>query len=158
MANKPKTYTREDYDKLAAELEYLKTEGRIEAAEKIKVARSFGDLSENAEYDEAMNDQAKMEERIARLELDLRDAVILDESEIADTGTVQLGVKVRFIDLSADEEMEFKILGKSDIDAGIISDQSPIGSALMGGRVGDVVDVTLPSEEIIQLKILAISK
>lgn len=154
---KQTVFTREDYNKLSAELNRLKTEGRDDIAEKIKEARSHGDLSENAEYDEAMNEQAKMEAEIAKLEADLRNAKILDEKELT-TESIHIGSKVKLYDMDYDEEVEYKILGKSDIDNGIISDLSPVGSAIMGKKVGDIVSVNTPTGKVIEMKILAISK
>ena len=150
-------YTREDYEKLSAELNRLKTEGRDDIAEKIKEARSHGDLSENAEYDEAMNEQAKMEAEIAKLEADLRNAKILDEEELT-TEVVHIGAKVKLLDMEYNEEVEYKILGKSDLENGIISDLSPVGSAVMNKKVGDIAEVHTPSGKIIKMQILAISK
>ena len=150
-------YTREDYEKLSAELNRLKTEGRDDIAEKIKEARSHGDLSENAEYDEAMNEQAKMEAEIAKLEADLRNAKILDETELT-TEFVRIGSKVKLYDMDFEEEVEYKILGKSDLDNGIISDLSPVGSAVMGKKVGDIAEVQTPSGKVIKMEILEISK
>ncbi|MBQ8015183.1 MAG: transcription elongation factor GreA [Clostridia bacterium] len=154
---KKTVFTREDYNKLSEELNRLKTEGRDEIAEKIKEARSHGDLSENAEYDEAMNEQAKMEAEIAKLEADLRNATILDEEEIS-TEIVHVGSKVKLFDMEYDEEVEYKILGKSDIINGIISDLSPVGSAIMGKKVGDIAEVHTPSGKTIKMKVLEISK
>lgn len=154
---KQTVFTREDYNKLSAELNRLKTEGRDDIAEKIKEARSHGDLSENAEYDEAMNEQAKMEAEIAKLEADLRNAKILDEKELT-TESIHIGSKVKLYDMDYEEEVEYKILGKSDIDNGIISDLSPVGSAIMGKKLGDVVSVNTPTGKVIEMKILAISK
>ena len=154
---KKTVFTREDYNKLSEELNRLKTEGRDDIAEKIKEARSHGDLSENAEYDEAMNEQAKMEAEIAKLEADLRNATILDEEEIT-TEMVHIGAKVKLYDMEYDEEVEYKILGKSDLDNGVISDLSPVGSAIMNKKVGEVADVHTPSGKIIKMKILEISK
>ncbi len=154
---KQTVFTREDYNKLSAELNRLKTDGRDEIAEKIKEARSHGDLSENAEYDEAMNEQAKMEAEIAKLEADLRNAKILDEKEIT-TESIHVGSKVRLFDYDLGEEVEYKILGKSDIENGIISDLSPVGAAIMSKKVGDVVSVTAPTGKVFELKVLAISK
>lgn len=149
--------TREDYNSLSAKLNLLKTEGRDDIAEKIKEARSHGDLSENAEYDEAMNEQAKMEAEIAKLEAELRNATILDEEELS-TETVSIGSKVTLYDMEYEEEVEYKILGKSDIANGVISDLSPVGSAVMGKKVGEIADVHTPSGAIIKMKVLAISK
>ena len=154
---KQTVYTREDYNKLSAELNRLKTEGRDEIAEKIKEARSHGDLSENAEYDEAMNEQAKMEAEITKLEAELRSAKILDEEGLS-TDVVLIGSKVRLLDMEYNEEAEYKILGKSDIEHGIISDLSPVGSAIMNKKVGDIADVHTPSGKVIKMKILEISK
>ncbi len=154
---KKTVFTREDYNKLSAQLNKLKTEGRDDIAEKIKEARSHGDLSENAEYDEAMNEQAKMEAEIAKLEASLRNAKILDEEELT-TESIHIGSKVTLLDMEYDEEVEYKILGKSDIENGVISDLSPVGSAIMGKKVGDIAEVHIPSGAVIKMKVLAISK
>ncbi len=154
---KQTVFTREDYNKLSEELNRLKTEGRDDIAEKIKEARSHGDLSENAEYDEAMNEQAKLEAEIAKLEADLRNAKILDEEELT-TESIHIGSKVKLFDMEYDEEVEYKILGKSDLENGIISDLSPVGAAIMGKKVGDIAEVHTPNGKIIKMKILAISK
>jgi transcription elongation factor GreA len=154
---KKTVFTREDYNKLSEELNRLKTEGRDDIAEKIKEARSHGDLSENAEYDEAMNEQAKLEAEIAKLEADLRHAKILDEAELT-TEFVRIGSKVKLYDMDFEEEVEYKILGKSDLENNIISDLSPVGSALMGKKIGDIAEVVTPSGKIIKMKILEISK
>ena len=104
-----------------------------------------------------MNEQAKMEAEIAKLEADLRNAKILDEKELT-TESIHIGSKVKLYDMDYEEEVEYKILGKSDIDNGIISDLSPVGSAIMGKKVGDVVSVNTPTGKVIEMKILAISK
>ena len=151
--------TAEAYNKKHAELEQLKTTGRDEIAERIKEARSFGDLSENSEYDEALNDQAKLEAKISQLESELKDAKILDESTI-NTEMVHLGSKAKIHDEEYDEVEEYQILGESQAnpDEGIISDQSAVGKALLGHKAGDVVDVLLPNGSTISFKILEISK
>lgn len=154
---KKTVFTREDYNKLSEELNRLKTEGRDDIAEKIKEARSHGDLSENAEYDEAMNEQAKLEAEIAKLEADLRNAKILDETELT-TEFVRIGSKIKLYDMDFEEELEYKILGKSDLDNGVISDLSPVGSAVMGKKVGDIAEVQTPSGKVIKMEILEISK
>ena len=154
---KKTVFTREDYNKLSEELNRLKTEGRDDIAEKIKEARSHGDLSENAEYDEAMNEQAKMEAEIAKLEADLRNAKILDEEELT-TEAIHIGSKVTLYDMDFEEEVEYKILGKSDIENGIISDLSPVGAAIMGKKIGDVAEVHTPSGKVIKMQVLEISK
>ncbi len=151
--------TRESYDAKVKELEQLKTTGRDEIAERIKVARSFGDLSENSEYDEAMNEQAKLEAKIARLENDIRNANILDEDNL-NAGVVHPGSKVKVENVENGKKSEYTILGPSESNPaqGIISDQSPIGKSLIGNRKGDIVDVQLPTGKILQLKILSIAK
>lgn len=156
MANE---MTHEGYNLLKEELDKLKTTGREEIAARIKEARSFGDLSENAEYDEAMNAQAIMESRIAKLEEELKDVKIIDESDIS-TDIVKTGLKVKLYDVDFEEEVEYKILGKSqsDPDNGVISDQSPLGKALLGKKLGETVHVELPNGSVIEYKILSISK
>ena len=151
--------TKESYDAKVKELEKLKTTGRDEIAERIKVARSFGDLSENSEYDEAMNEQAKLEAKIARLENDIRNANILDEDNL-NAGVVHPGSKVKVENVENGKKSEYTILGPSESNPaqGIISDQSPIGKSLIGNRKGDIVDVQLPTGKVLQLKILSIAK
>ncbi|MBP9988278.1 MAG: transcription elongation factor GreA [Ruminococcus sp.] len=151
--------TAEAFKKKSDELEELKTTGRDIIAERIKEARSFGDLSENSEYDEALNDQAKMEAKIAQLENELKYAKILDESSIS-TEMIHVGSKVKIRDIEYDEIEEYQILGESQAnpDEGIISDQSAVGKALIGKKVGDIVDVTLPNGNIIKFEVTEISK
>lgn len=151
--------TKESYDAKVKELEQLKTTGRDEIAERIKVARSFGDLSENSEYDEAMNEQAKLEAKIARLENDIRNANILDEDNL-NAGVVHPGSKVKVENVENGKKSEYTILGPSESNPaqGIISDQSPIGKSLIGNRKGDIVDVQLPTGKVLQLEILSIAK
>ena len=140
------------------ELEYLKTVKRKEVAEKIKVALSFGDLSENSEYDEAKNDQAMLESRISQIEAILKNAKIIDESELSNEH-IHIGSKVRLHDCEFDEDVEYQIIGSNEADPfeGKLSDESPVGSALLGHQVGDTVDVETP-EGVIQFIILEISK
>lgn len=137
--------TQEGYDKLEEEVEFLKTVRRKEVAERIKVAISFGDLSENAEYDEAKNEQAQVEERIMKLENMIRKAVIIDESQI-DVNIVTIGSIVKVNDVEFDEEVEYTIVGSAEADPydGKISNESPVGKALLGRTVGDEVDVQVP--------------
>lgn len=151
--------TAEAYQKKYEELELLRTKGRDEIAERIKEARSFGDLSENSEYDEALNDQAKMEEKIAQLESVLKKARILDEETIS-TEFIHVGSKVKIRDIDYDEIEEYKILGESQAnpDEGIISDQSAVGKALIDRKVGDIVNVNLPNGNVISFEVLEISK
>lgn len=151
--------TKDAYEKKHAELEQLKTTGRDNIAEKIKEARSFGDLSENSEYDEALNEQAKMEARISKLEAELKGAKVLDESAI-NNEVIHLGSKVKIFDEDFEEEEVYQILTESeaDPDEGIISDQSAVGKALLGNKAGDTVEVALPNGAKATLKILEILK
>ena len=138
--------TYEGIKKLEEELEYLKTVRRKEKKKKIKVALGYGDLSENSEYDEAKNDQAFNEGRIIQLENMLKNAVVVDESEIP-TDKVSVGSIVKVMDYEFDEEVEYAIVGSAEADPMNfkISNESPVGSALLGKKVGDVVEVTVPS-------------
>lgn len=157
--NKPITIlTKDGVAKLEAELENLRTVRRREVAEKIKIALSFGDLSENSEYDEAKNEQGIVESRIAEIEATLARAQIIDEDDIT-TEKVGIGNVVKLLDMDMDEEMEFQIVGTSEanIDIGQMSDESPIGAALIGHKIGEVVDVETPSG-MLQFEILEISK
>ncbi|WP_041487108.1 transcription elongation factor GreA [Acetoanaerobium sticklandii] len=154
--------TEEGFKKIEDELELLKTVRRKEVAERIKVAISFGDISENSEYDEAKNEQAQLEERILKLENILRVAVIIDESSI-DTNLVTVGsvVKIEFKDALTDEveEDEYTIVGSAEADPSEskISNESPIGKALLGRVVGDEIDVQVP-DGISKIKILEIRR
>ena len=142
---------------LEEELEMLKTVRRSEISEKIRVARGYGDLSENSEYDEAKNEQAIVEARIADLEVMLKNVVILDESEIV-KDVVSLGSTVKLYDEEFEEELEYVIVGstEADLDLGKISDESPVGKALMGKKVGEVADAILPNGEIAKFKVISI--
>ena len=150
--------TQEGYNKLEEEVEFLKTVRRKEVAERIKVAISFGDLSENAEYDEAINEQAQVEERIMKLENMIRKAVIIDESQI-DLNVVTIGSIVKVNDVEFDEEVEYTIVGSAEADPydGKISNESPVGRALLGKTVGDEVDVQVP-DGIAKFKIIEIRR
>ena len=150
--------TQEGYDNLEKELEYLTTEKRAEIAERIKIALGFGDLSENSEYDEAKNAQAANETKIAELENKLRYAKIIDESEI-DTKTVQVGNIVKVLDMEFNEEVSYTIVGSTEVDLAQnkISNESPIGAALMGAKKGQIVDVQAPAG-VMQYKIISITK
>ena len=160
--NKEVLLTEEGFKKIEDELELLKTVRRKEVAERIKVAISFGDISENSEYDEAKNEQAQLEERILKLENILRVAVIIDESSI-DTNLVTVGsvVKIEFKDALTDEveEDEYTIVGSAEADPSEskISNESPIGKALLGKVVGDEIDVQVP-DGISKIKILEIRR
>lgn len=150
--------TDDGLKKLEAELEMLKTEKRKEIADKIKVALSFGDLSENSEYDEAKNEQAMVEARIAQIEAMLKNVKLIDDDEIS-TDTVVLGSKVKVFDVEFNEETIYAIVGstEADPDQNKISDESPVGKALLGHAVGETVQVETPGGTI-ELKILEITK
>ena len=139
-------------------LENLKTVKRVEIAERIKVALGFGDLSENSEYDEAKNAQAENETKIAELENKIRYAKIIDESEI-DTKTVQVGNTVKLLDLEFDEEVSYTIVGSTEVDIAQnkISNESPIGSAILGAKKNQIVEVQAPAG-VMQYKVLSITK
>ncbi len=140
--------TPEGLKKLEDELDYLKTTARADVAEKIKVARGFGDLSENSEYDEAKNEQAKIEARITDLEVMLKSVKVISDSEITND-KVMLGVSVKVKDEQKGKELTWKIVGTAEADAtkGMISDESPIGKALMGHAIGDTVVAEAPRGE-----------
>jgi len=143
---------------LEQELENLKTVKRREVAERIKQALSFGDISENSEYDEAKNEQAYIEGRIFQLENMLKNAKVIDEEDIQ-TDVVSIGSKVKVLDMEFDEEVEYYIVGSTEADPSQykISNESPVGKALIGGKIGDIVEVTVP-DGVIKFKILEIRK
>ena len=158
MEEKEVILTQEGYDNLDKELNYLKTEKRTEIAERIKVALGFGDLSENSEYDEAKNAQAANEMKIAELENKIRYAKIIDESEI-DTKTVQVGNIVTVLDMEYDEKCEYTIVGSTEVNLAEnkISNESPIGAALMGAKKNQIVEAQTPGG-VIKFKVLDIKK
>lgn len=158
MEDKEVILTQAGFNNLEKELEFLKTEKRAEIAERIKVALGFGDLSENSEYDEAKGAQAENENKIIELENKLRHAKIIDESEI-DTKIVQIGNTVKLLDMEFDEEVTYTIVGSTEVDLSLnrISNESPIGIALLGAKKNQVVEVAAPAGEI-KYKILAITK
>lgn len=143
--------------KLADELDFLKTVKRKEVVERIKVARSFGDLSENSEYDSAKEDQAFVEGRIVTLESMIRNAVIIEGNE-KDNDIVSLGKTVSFIEVPDGEEETYKIVGSAEADPieGLISNDSPIAKSLIGRSVGDQVKVLTPGGEM-DVKITSIN-
>ena len=152
------TVTDDEKKKMQEELDYLKNVKRKEVSESIGVARSFGDLSENSEYDEAKNEQAKVESQIAELEETLKHVRVVSAEELK-TDTVMVGSHVKVYDYSFEEEMVYHIVGSNESDPlnGMISDQSPIGRAIIGTKEGDIVSITIPSGEM-RLKILSIQK
>lgn len=158
MSKKTVLYTKEGYDKLIEELSYLKNVRREEIKEDIAVARSFGDLSENAEYDEARNEQAKTEARIKELEEMIVHAEIADETSM-DASIISMGSTVKVYDEEFNEDVEYQIVGSNEADPllGKISDMSPIGMALVGKKAGETVDVETPGG-ICKLKILDVMR
>ena len=156
MAAKQVMLTKEGLAKYQEELEFLRNVKRKEVSEKIKVARSFGDLSENSEYDEAKNEQAKIEARIADLEVMLKDVQIISEEDQAGD-KARIGAKVKVLDIEFNEEEVYQLVGSAEADPrqGKISDDSPVGRAIIGHVAGDVVDVEAPGG-IIQIKIVEI--
>lgn len=158
MDDKEVILTQEGFNNLEKELDFLKTEKRAEIAERIKIALGFGDLSENSEYDEAKGAQAENENKIVELENKLRHAKIIDESEI-DTKTVQIGNTVKLLDIEFEEEVSYTIVGSTEVDLSLnrISNESPIGKALLGAKKNQTVEVEAPAG-IMKYKILAITK
>lgn len=157
-SEKKTVLTSEGLKKLESELEELKTKTRKDVANKIKVAISFGDLSENSEYDEAKNEQALVEARIIQIENMLKNVQIVDSNDLSDD-LVQIGSKVKINDLTYDEVLEYRIVGSMEINPneGKISDESPVGKSLLGHRKGDIVKVQTPGGEL-EVKILEISR
>jgi len=150
--------TDDGLKKLKEELEILKTQGRADIAEKIKVARGYGDLSENSEYDEAKNEQAKIEARIVEIEAMLKNVEIIEDVK-GKAKSVMIGLKVKVVDCEYGDEDEYRVVGSTEADPrqGYISDESPVGKALMGKKIGDEVVVEAPGGEF-KLKIVEISK
>ena len=148
--------TQEEFEKRKEHLDYLKSTRTLEIAEMLKIARGFGDLSENAEYDAAKAEQAKNEYDIATLEAELRTAKIIDQSALSGD-RINVGSKVTVRNKATDTEMQFEIVGSMAADpvAGKVSNESPIGGALLGHVAGDVVPVTTPGG-MIHLEILSI--
>ena len=151
--------TAEGLKQLEEELDLLKGEKRKEIAEKIKVARSYGDLSENSEYDDAKNEQAILEARIATIEATLKVAVIIDENELGADQSVHVGSLVKVENISMGRELEYRIIGSNESNPkeNKISDESPVGKALLGKKVGDVVEVEVPAG-LMTFKVLAVSR
>ena len=149
--------TPEGFKKLKGEIEHLRTEKRREVAERIKAAREFGDISENAEYDHAKNEQAMLEAQISRLEDKLRSATILDQKSL-EKGVVSIGSKVRVKDQKSGKSVQYQIVGSAEADPteNKVSNQSPVGQALLGHKYGDVVTVPVPRGPNRKLKITKI--
>lgn len=146
--NKEVILSKEYLEKLEDELEYLKTKRRPEIAEKIKIARSFGDLSENADYDEAKNEQAEVEARIAKVEDMIRNAKTIEVNENSDE--VGVGNTVTVYDEEFDETIDYRIVGTAESDPvkGFISNESPVGAALLGKKKDERVEVITPNGKI----------
>ena len=160
MATKSKQmmYTKEGFAALLEELKYLKGTKREEVKEAIATARSFGDLSENSEYDEARNEQAKVEARIKELEELIDNALVVDETAV-DTSVISIGSTVKVFNKNTNKEIEYNIVGSNEADPinRRISDQSPIGRALMGKSAGDELGVDAPNG-IINLKVIEVTR
>ena len=156
--SKTTKYTKEGFQALVDELNYLKGEKTEEVKQSLAQARSYGDLSENSEYDEAKNEQARVATRIAELEELITHAEIIDESELR-ADVINLGSTVLAYDYDMEEEVEYSIVGTNESDPmrGRISDRSPIGSAMIGKVVGDIVNVVAPGGEL-KFKILSVER
>lgn len=150
--------TYEGLKKLEDELEYLKTVKRKDIAEKIKVARGYGDLSENAEYDAAKEEQALVEGKIVELEKMLRNVKVIDEDELNED-IVNVGATIKLFDIEFDEEITYKLVGsmEADPEKGRISNESPVGASLIGRKVGDIVEIEVP-QGAIKFKVLDIHR
>jgi len=137
--------TKEGYENLKSEIEYLSTEKRREVAERIKIAREFGDITENAEYDDAKNEQAMLEARIAKLEERIAAARVIEKKEIA-KDVVSVGAKVRLRDVDAKQTVEYHIVGSAEANPAEfkLSNESPVGRAIIGHKKGETVEVTTP--------------
>jgi transcription elongation factor GreA len=137
--------TAEGYKKLQKEIDYLSNDKRRDVAERIRIAREFGDIAENAEYDDAKNEQAHLEARIAMLEERLLAARVVTKKEIK-SGEVSIGTKVRLKDMDANQTVEYSIVGSAEADPAEnkLSNESPVGKAIMGRKKGEVVEVTAP--------------
>ena len=158
MAVKKIRMSAEGLKDLEKQLEYLKNVRRAEVAQKLKEARSFGDLSENAEYDAAKDEQRDIEARIEELEAILKNAEVVVEDEV-DLDKINVGCAVKVYDITFDEEMEFKIVGSTEANSleGKISNESPVGKALIGAHTNDIVEVEMPSG-IMKYKVLEIQR
>ena len=149
--------SQERYDSLVKELNYLETVREKEVSELIKEARSFGDLSENSEYDEAKTEQGKLYSKIAEMKVLIENAEIIEKTEM-DSDTVNLSSRVKLLDVDENDEVEYHIVGSQEANPmqGRISDESPIGRAILGHRVGETVSVEAPAGEM-RFTILAVS-
>ncbi|WP_352418014.1 transcription elongation factor GreA [Proteiniborus sp.] len=158
MTEKEIFLTAEGLKKIEEEYDELRTVRRKEVADRIKQALAFGDISENSEYDEAKNEQARLEERIAKLERTLRNARIIDDEDISEE-IVSIGSRVTVKDIEYNEEIQYTIVGSAEADPyeEKISNESPVGRALIGRKAGDIVDVQVP-DGVIKYEIVSISR
>lgn len=158
MDNNETLLTQEGLEELKTEIEELKVNRRKEVAEKIREALAFGDISENSEYDEAKNEQADVERRIAKLEHMIKNARIIQDND-DDSGIINVGSRVKVEDLEFNEEMEYKIVGSAEADPfkGKISNVSPLGKNLIGKKPGETVVVETPDGGNVEYKILNIN-
>jgi transcription elongation factor GreA len=149
--------TKEGYKKLQEEIEYLSNDRRRQVAERIKVAREFGDISENAEYDDAKNEQAMLEARIAKLTEQLAAARVIEKKEIA-KDVVSVGAHVRLRDVEAKQTVEYHIVGSAEANPAELklSNESPVGKAIIGKKKGETVEVVTPRGAKLKYKILEI--
>ncbi len=156
---KKQHYTEDGYRALVEEYEYLKNVKRGEVKDALALARSYGDLSENSEYDEAKDEQARVEGRINELDTLIKNAIVVKETEV-DSSVISLGSYVKVYDEEFEEELEYNIVGSNEANAllGNISDMSPIGSALIGKKVGDTVTVVPPSGATVTLRVLEVGR
>ena len=156
MVEKQEILTQEGYNKIEEEVEYLKTVKRKEVAERIKVAISFGDLSENAEYDAAKDEQRDIETQIAELEEILKNAEVVQDNN-TDKDAIKMESVVKLHDVEYDEDIEYVIVGSSEADSlnNKISNESPLGAAMLGKKVGDTVKVEAPAG-VIEYKIISV--
>ena len=149
--------TPEGYEKLKAEIQYLSNDKRREVADRIRVARDFGDISENAEYDDAKNEQAMLEHKIAQLEERLARARVIDTEDV-DTSVVSVGSVVRLRDVDAKETIEYQIVGSAEANPieNKLSNESPVGKAIIGRKKGETVEVATPRGSMLKFKIMEI--
>ncbi|NLY09492.1 MAG: transcription elongation factor GreA [Tissierellia bacterium] len=158
MIEKDVFFTPEGLAKLEEELDELKSVKRKEMAERIKVALDFGDISENSEYDQAKNEQAQLEERIAKIEMQLRNAKLIDDEEL-NTHIVKIGSKVVLKDLQDGDEVEYIIVGSAEANPleGKISNESPVGAQLLGKKKKETVEISVP-DGVVKYKVLEIGR
>jgi len=159
MPDKKRILTYKGLKSMEEELSHLKVVKRKEIAEQIKEARAQGDLSENAEYDAAKDEQGEIEARIAELEKILKNAEVIDEDEV-DLSKISIGCKVLLYDMEYEEETDYMIVGSTEADPlhGKLSDESPVGAKLLGHVEGEVVEVSTPNGSIVKFKVLEIHR